>query len=407
MSANDFAARSPFVHQGIRQVVRDIVPSQIREVAHLGMGRENVVPLWFGEPDQPTPEFIRQAAINALAAGDTFYQPNAGIAPLRKALAGYMNRLYQTALVQENVIVTVSGLNAMMVTLQAVLGVGDHMVTTAPIWPNIVAIPRVLGADVSTVPLRAHGTGGHGHGGWQLDLEALFAACGAKTKVILLNTPNNPTGWMMPAKDQVRLVEFADKHGIWIIADEVYARLVYNGQDCAPSFVPFMTENRRIMVINSFSKAWAMTGWRLGWITAPAAITGELEKLMEFNVSCPAGFIQQAGIVALRDGEDFVVSARNRYARSRKVLVERLSNMPRIMLPEAEAAFYAFFKVDGVSDTLSFAKNLLRDEGIGLAPGEAFGPEGAGYIRACYAVSEDLIHRAMDGLATFLTRNAL
>ncbi|WP_417845082.1 pyridoxal phosphate-dependent aminotransferase [Thalassospira sp.] len=401
MSNANFATRNPFVHQGIRQVVRDITPSQIREVAHLGMGRENVVPLWFGEPDQPTPEFIRQAAMDALAAGDTFYQPNAGIAPLRDALAGYMNGLYQTMLGPDNVIVTVSGLNAIMVTLQAVLGAGDHLVTTAPIWPNIVAIPRVLGADVSTVPLRADGE----KGGWQLDLDALFAACGANTKVILLNTPNNPTGWMMPADDQARLVEFADKHGIWIIADEVYARLVYNGQNHAPSFVPFMTENSRIMVINSFSKAWAMTGWRLGWITAPAAITGELEKLMEFNVSCPAGFIQQAGIVALRDGEDFVVSSRNRYARSRDVLVERLSSMPRIILPEAEAAFYAFFKVDGVSDTLAFAKNLLLDEGIGLAPGEAFGPEGAGYIRACYAVSEERIHRAMDGLERFLVRS--
>ncbi|AUG53414.1 pyridoxal phosphate-dependent aminotransferase [Thalassospira marina] len=400
MSTADFAARSPFVHEGIRKVVRDITPSQIREVAHLGMGRDNVVPLWFGEPDQPTPEFIRKAAMDALAAGDTFYQPNAGIAPLREALAGYMNGLYGTGLAPDNVIVTVSGLNAIMVTLQSVLGAGDHLVTTSPIWPNIVAIPQVLGASVSTVPLQADTSGG-----WQLDVQSLFDACTPATKVILLNTPNNPTGWMMPAEDQAKLVEFAHARGIWIVADEVYARLVYNGQNFAPSFVPFMREDSRIMVINSFSKAWAMTGWRLGWITAPAAATGELEKLMEFNVSCPAGFVQQAGIVALRDGEEFVASSRDRYARSRKVLVERLSAMPRVMLPEAEAAFYAFFRIDGVSDTLGFAKQLLLSEGVGLAPGEAFGPEGAGFIRACYAVSEDRIHQAMDGLERFLAKN--
>ena len=397
MRETGFASSNSFVSEGIRSVVRDIAPSQIREVAHLGMGRDDVVPLWFGEPDQPTPEFICRAAMDALAAGDTFYQPNAGIAPLRAALSDYMNGLYGTALLPDNVIVTVSGLNAIMVALQAVLGAGDHLVTTAPIWPNLVAIPRVLGASVTTVPLQADAKAG-----WQLDLQALFDACRPSTKVILLNTPNNPTGWMMSEGDQAKLVAFAEERGIWIIADEVYARLVYNGQDYAPSFVPFLHEDRRIMVINSFSKAWAMTGWRLGWITASRAACIELEKLMEFNVSCPAGFIQQAGIVALREGEDFVATARARYARSRQVLVDRLSAMPRVMLPAADAAFYAFFHIDGVTDTLAFAKKLLGEQGIGLAPGEAFGPEGAGFIRACYAVSEDRIHQAMDGMERFL-----
>ncbi len=395
----DFTASSPFVLEGIRPVVRDIAPSQIREVAHLGMGRDDVVPLWFGEPDQPTPEFICRAAMAALSLGDTFYQPNAGIAPLRAALTDYMNGLYGTALAPDNVIVTVSGLNAIMVALQAVLGAGDHLVTTAPIWPNLVAIPRVLGATVTTVPLQADQ-----NTGWQLDLETLFAACTPATRVILINSPNNPTGWMMSAADQAKLVEFAHQRGIWIIADEVYARLVYDGQNAAPSFVPLMQEDRRIMVINSFSKAWAMTGWRLGWITAPKAACVELEKLMEFNVSCPAGFIQQAGIVALHDGEEFVASARARYARSRTVLVARLSAMPRVMLPAADAAFYGFFHIDGVTNTLGFAKQLLNEQGIGLAPGEAFGPEGAGFIRACYGVSEDNIHQAMDGLERFLVK---
>lgn len=398
MSVSDSLPVSPFAANGIRHDVRDIGASLIREVAHLGMGRENIVPLWFGEPDQPTPEFIRKAAIAALEAGDTFYQPNRGITPLRDALAVYGNRLYGTALDRENITVTVSGLNALMIAMQSILKSGDRMVTTAPIWPNIVAMPKVLGAQVTTLPLRS------GNDGWQLDIDEFIAACAPDTRAILINSPNNPTGWVMPAEDQKKLVEFATERGIWLIADEVYARLIYDGSDVAPSFVPYVSDDTRIMVINSFSKSWAMTGWRLGWITAPKGVGGELEKLMEFNVSCPAGFIQQAGIVALEQGEEFVAGSRARYSRARAAIIERLRDMNRIHLPEADGAFYAFFRVDGVEETLSFAKDLLLSEGIGLAPGEAFGPEGAGHIRACYAVSEDRIHKAMDGLARFLTR---
>ncbi|MFH1804715.1 MAG: pyridoxal phosphate-dependent aminotransferase [Pseudomonadota bacterium] len=397
MTSHDISENSGAL-QGIRPDVRAIGASLIREIAHLGMGRDGVVPLWFGEPDQPTPDFIRKAAMIALEAGDTFYQPNRGIGPLRNALAVYGNGLYGTALTGDNMTVTVSGLNAIMIALQAVLKAGDRMVTTAPIWPNIVAIPQVLGAQVTSVPLRA------GDQGWHLDIDEFKAACTPDTKAILINSPNNPTGWVMPPDDQKKLVDFAAERGIWLIADEVYARLIYNGQDAAPSFVPFIHEDARIMVINSFSKSWAMTGWRLGWITAPASIGGEIEKLMEFNVSCPAGFIQKAGVVALRDGESFVASSRQRYSRARVALIDRLRDMNRIHLPGGDGAFYAFFRVDGVDDTVSFAKNLLLSEGIGLAPGEAFGPDGAGYIRACYAVSEDRIHQAMDGLARFLKR---
>ena len=398
MSVSDDLSVSPFAANGIRNDVRDIGASLIREVAHLGMGRENIVPLWFGEPDQPTPEFIRRAAIAALEAGDTFYQPNRGIMPLRDALAVYGNRLYGTALDRENITVTVSGLNALMIAMQSILKAGDRMVTTAPIWPNIIAMPKVLGAQVTTVPLRA------GDDGWQLDIDEFIAACAPGTRAILINSPNNPTGWVMSAEDQKRLVDFATERGIWLIADEVYARLIYDGSDVAPSFVPYVNDDTRIMVINSFSKSWAMTGWRLGWITAPKGVGGELEKLMEFNVSCPAGFVQQAGIVALEQGEEFVASSRARYSRARAAIIERLRDMNRIHLPEADGAFYAFFRVDGVEDTLSFAKELLLSEGTGLAPGEAFGTEGGGHIRACYAVSEDRIHRAMDGLARFLKR---
>ncbi len=398
MSVSDAQSVSPFAANGIRHDVRVIGASLIRKVAHLGMGPENIVPLWFGEPDQPTPEFIRKASIAALEAGDTFYQPNRGITPLRDALAVYDNRLYGTSLDRANITVTVVGLNALMIAMQSILKAGDRMVTTAPIWPNIVAMPKVMGAQVTTVPLRA------GNDGWQLDIDEFIAACTPDTRAILINSPSNPIGWVMPAEDQKKLVEFATERGIWLIADEVYARLIYDGSEVAPSFVPYVSDDTRIMVINSFSKSWAMTGWRLGWITAPKGVGGELEKLMEFNVSCPVGFVQQAGIVALEQGEDFVASSRARYSRARAAIIERLRDMNRIHLPEADGAFYAFFRVDGVEDTLSFAKELLLSEGIGLAPGEAFGAEGAGHIRAYYALSEDRIHRAMDGLARFLMR---
>ncbi|MGH6944030.1 MAG: pyridoxal phosphate-dependent aminotransferase [Geminicoccaceae bacterium] len=381
---------------GLRVAVEALEASKIREVADAGIGRPDVIPLWFGEPDVPTPGFICDAAARALAAGDTFYQPNAGILPLREALASYMNRLYRTALVPDNVIVSASAMNALMLVMQALVDPGDVVVTTTPAWPNLPAVPKILSGAVRAVPLTP------GDAGWRLDLDRLIDACDGRTKVIFLNSPNNPTGWMMTSEEQRLVLAFARRRGIWIVSDEVYARIVYD-RPVAPSFLELAGPGDRVIVVNSFSKTWAMTGWRLGWITAPADLLSTFEKLTEFNIACPAGFIQRAGVVAVQDGEPFVAEIVERYRRARNLVTLRLASMPRVVLPQPEAAFYAFFRVDGTEDTVAFARRLVLETGVGLAPGAAFGEAGEGHLRLCFAASQPALERALDRLEAFMT----
>ena len=382
---------------GLRATIESLPSSKIREIAHAGMGRDDVIPLWFGEPDTPTPGFICDAAARALAAGDTFYQPNPGIHELRVTLADYMNGLYGTRLAANNVVVSASAMNALMLVMQALVDPGDEVVTTAPSWPNLTALPLILSGKVRSVPLRP------GNAGWRLDLDRLFDACDARTRVIFLNSPNNPTGWMMSSEQQREVLAFARRRGIWIVADEVYARIVYDRR-YAPSFLEHAEPEDRVIVVNSFSKTWSMTGWRLGWITAPAGLLATFEKLTEFNIAGPPGFVQRAGVVAVRDGEPFVEQTVARFGQARDLTVERLSATPRVLLPRPDAAFYAFFGVDGMSDTVGFAKRLVREAGVGVAPGEAFGPGGEGRLRLCFAASLPTLERAFDRLEAFMKK---
>jgi aspartate/methionine/tyrosine aminotransferase len=381
---------------GLRRRVAALPASKIREVADAGRGRADLIPLWFGEPDVPTPPFICRAASRALEAGDTFYQPNAGIPELRTTLAAYMNRLYGTRLGPDNVIVAASAMNALMLVMQALVDPEDVVVTTTPAWPNLPAVPQILSGRIRSVPLAP------GNAGWRLDLGRLFDACDERTRVIFLNSPNNPTGWTMAAEEQQAVLAFARERGLWIVSDEVYARIVYD-RPVAPSFLEQAEPDDRLIVVNSFSKSWAMTGWRLGWITAPAALAPTFEMLTEYNIAGPAGFIQQAGVVAVRDGEPFVKEIVQRYGAARDLVVARLGAIPRLSLAPPAAAFYAFFRVDGMSDSLGFAKALLGATGVGLAPGAAFGPGGEGHLRLCFAATLPTLERALDRLAGFLT----
>lgn len=384
----------------LRPSLESIPTSLIREVAHAGMGRKGVIPLWFGEPTVPTPSFICDAATRALTEGDTFYQANRGMPALQKTLSDYTNALYGTSIDDDHITVTASGMNAVMLAMQCLIDPGDQVVTTAPLWPNLTAVPEILNGTVRTVPLTA------GAQGWQLDLDRLIDSCGERTRVILINSPNNPTGWMMDHQQMQDLLVFARARGLWIISDEVYARIVFD-RPAAPSFLNVAEPDDPLIVVNSFSKTWAMTGWRLGWIVAPTKLGRPLEKLTEFNIAGPPGFVQRAGIEAVRHGEPFVTETVEHYRKARDLVTKRLHAMPRVHLSEPAAAFYTFFRVDDMNSSLGFASSLLEETGVGLAPGAGFGAAYDDYLRLCFASATPLLDKALDRLGDFMQRQRI
>lgn len=382
-----------------RATVHDLRASRIREVANAGIGLPDVLPFWFGESDQVTPAFIRDAASHALAGGATFYTHNLGIAPLRGALAEYVSALHgATAL--DNLVVTSAGVNALMLAAQLVAGPGDRAVAVTPLWPNLVEIPKILGAEVETVSLD------YGAHGWTLDLGKLLAALTPETRLLMINSPNNPTGWVMSRADQQAVLAHCRRHGIWIIADEVYERLYYGAGDSAvaPSFLDIASRDERVICVNSFSKAWLMTGWRLGWMVLPAALTDDLGKLVEYNTSCAPSFVQEAGIVAVREGEAFTRELVGRLRAARDHLVGALAAVPGVDVHAPEGAMYVFFRLAGAGDSLALCKQLVREARLGLAPGSAFGEEGEGFVRWCYACDPARLDEGVRRLRGFLGR---
>jgi len=379
-----------------RPAVRALVASQIREVANAAMDDPNVLAFWFGEPDEVTPAFIRDEAAAALARGETFYTHNFGIPELREAIAAYVSHWHRPTAVT-SIAATASGMSALMLAVQSLVAPGDRVVVVTPLWPNLVEIPKILSGDVAIVPL-AFGTRG-----WTLDVDRLLAALTPRTRVLMLNSPNNPTGWTISRAAQVAILAHCRRHGIWIVADDVYERLYYEGDAaCAPSFLAIAHPDERVVSTNSFSKSWCMTGWRLGWIVAPPALMPDLGKLIEYNTSCSPVFVQRAGVAAITQGEPAVGRTRSRFRAARDYLVDALAALPGIEIAPPPGAMYAFFRVDGLTDSLGFCKDLVRDAGLGLAPGSAFGPEGEGFVRWCFASDLGRLQDGVDRLARFL-----
>lgn len=381
-----------------REAVRSLRASKIREVANAGMGRDDVLAFWFGEPDEVTPAFIRQAGIDSLNAGETFYTQNLGIPELREGIAAYVSRLRQPTSA-DRIAVTNSGMSALMLTTQALVGAGDRVVAVTPLWPNLVEIPKILGADVDCVELA------FGRDGWTLDIDRLLAALTPGTRAVYINSPNNPTGWTLAANDQQTILDHCRRQGTWIIGDDAYERLYYaNGNGAAPSFLDLAEADDRVVSTNTFSKSWLMTGWRLGWIVAPEELIRELGKLVEYNTSCSPVFIQRAGVVAVTEGDGVIAHTQERYRKARDFLEARLHAIPEIDAGSAPGAMYAFFRVRNVTDSFEFCKRLVADAGLGLAPGIAFGPEGEGFVRWCFAASEERLADGIDRLQRFLGR---
>ncbi|MFM2059689.1 MAG: hypothetical protein RLY71_4074 [Pseudomonadota bacterium] len=387
----------------MRVAIAELSSSRIREVANAGIGRADVLAFWFGESDAPTPQPVKDAAIASIQSGETYYSHNLGMPELREAIAAYASSLHRPV-TAERVAVTSAGVSALMLAQQVLIDAGDEVVAVVPVWPNLTAQPVIMGATVRRVSLRPDA-----QGGWQLDLAELLAAITPATRMLVVNAPNNPTGWTLTRAEQQAILDHCRRTGTWILADEVYERMVFGGADgdvrqvlrdgrlSAPSFLDIAEPDDRLVVVHSFSKSFLMTGWRLGNLVAPADLVVQLGKLIEFNTSCAPVFVQRAGLAALAHAHTSVPALQAHLRLCRDTLIAGLRGLPAVQVATPPGAMYAFLRVEGQADTLEFAKHLVREHGLGLAPGVAFGDEAQGWLRWCFA-SED-VARLSDGVA--------
>jgi len=363
----------------MRSTIAQLPGSKIRDVANAGLGRPDVLAFWFGESDEVTPAEVRQAAAESLQRGETFYSHNLGMPELREALRTYTAGLHGDP-GPDRIAVTSSGVTALMTAMQLLVDAGDEVVVVVPVWPNLPAQPAILGANVVRVPLAPDAAGA-----WRLDLDRLLAAVTPATRVLLLNAPNNPTGWALTRAEQQALLAHCRRTGTWIVADEVYDRVWFGAGRAAPSFSDISTPDDRLIVVHSFSKSFLMTGWRLGWLLLPAGHLDAVGKLIEFNSSCAPVFVQRGGLQALAMADAFVPPMVARLRAGRDALCPALAALPGVQSATPDGGMYAWFRVPGADDSLAFAKHLVADHGLGLAPGAAFGPEGEGWLRWCFA----------------------
>lgn len=382
----------PVSPPSVRPTVASLPASLIRQIANGAMGRPGIDAFWFGESDIVTPAFIVEAGLAALREGRTVYTPNLGIPSLRAAIAAYLERLHGGSFSTARIAATSSGVSALMIVQQMLIEPGDRIVAVTPLWPNIPDIATALGGRVERVPLAVR------NDRWTLDLDRLLDAIDGRTRLVLINSPNNPTGWTMTAAERDAILAHCRRLGVWILSDDVYQRLFFGGGTHAPSFFDVSDPADRLFGVNSFSKAWCMTGWRLGWIVAPEGFSGELEKVIEFNTSCAPDFVQRAGIAALEQGEEHVSSLLRGLTRTGAILGEALRSIDGVEMPQADGAMYAFLRLAGNRDSVALSRDLLDRVGLGLAPGLAFGSEGEGWLRWCFAASPERIE---SGLARF------
>ncbi len=374
-----------------RRVVQSLSANTAADILRYGWGKEDVISLAQGEGCAPTPDFISDATYQALKEGKTHYGPVLGQPALRQEISDYYKRVFELDVPSNRVFMTSSGTTAMHLGLTSILDTDDEVVAITPIWKNLLGAVEVAEAHTVQVPL----TYDDANSAWNLDLEAVMSACTSKTKAILVVTPSNPTGWVMGTEQMKELLDFARERNIWIVSDEVYNRAVY-GEVRAPSFLDVAKEDDLLMVINSFSKAWAMTGWRLGWLVGPPCAEEVIRDIALYDNMGPPTFTQFGGIKALQDGEAFIQEQMDLWQSNIDLLMKRLGTNPRVKIANPKSTFYAFFKVDGEEDCLAFTKRLIDEGGISLTPGCAFGNDCKGWVRLCFAVSEEKLNKAID-----------
>ncbi len=366
------------------------------------MRMEGVLKLYFGESNQPTPDFIKRAAVQAMEGGYTFYTENAGLLSLREALAAYYKRVQGVTLDPlREIVVTASGVQALNVTIRCALDPGDEAIVLTPAWPNGGSVAAMANAKVVQIaqPLRGDR--------YEIDWETIESAITPRTRLLIYTSPSNPLGWVANEEDQNRLLDLSRQHGLWLLADEVYDRLWYDKDEpgaAVPSLLRKATRDDAVIVVQSFSKSYCMTGWRLGWLVAREDLAAKATQLNEFIVSHAPSFTQKAGETALRDGEPAIAAMLARLKANRDFCIEALSRMPGLTIPRPEGAFYLFPRVAGLSDSFGFCRRLLEETKVGIAPGVAFGAGGEGSVRICYAADRTVLEPAMERLGAFLSR---
>ena len=389
-------ATSDFI-SALRPTARTLPESGISKVFNYGRYKEGLIPLWAGEGDLPTPKFICDVAAKSMAAGETFYTAQRGIPELRNSLARYFTRLYGQAFEADEFFVTGGGMQAVQIAVQATCGPGDEVIVPSPAWPNFEGALSIQGAKVVALPMTLE------LDGWSLPMDKLFAAVNPKTRAIVINSPANPTGWTASRDELKAILEFARARGLWIIADEIYGRFYFKGP-LAPSFFEFRRPDDRIIFVNTFSKNWAMTGWRIGWMQAPPALGDTIESLIQYNTSGVATFMQRGAVAAIEDGEPFIVQQLASAARGRAIVSNALGAFNSVRSVPPAGAFYSFFAIDGMHDSMAAALQLIDETGVGLAPGIAFGPAAEGYFRVCFLRSAPALEEAMQRLTGWLQK---
>ena len=392
--------RSPVLTPSARTAVQSLGASQIREVANAGFGDTDLLPFWFGEPDEVTSAFIRDEAAASLARGETFYTHNFGIPELRQAIATYVTRLHRP-IDSERIAVTASGMSALMLTVEALVAPGDRVVVVTPLWPNLVEIPKILSAHVTCVPLTFSVRG------WTLDLDRLLAALTPDTRALMINSPNNPTGWTLTSGEQQTILAHCRKYGIWIVADDVYERLYYGNAPSAPSFLERTNAEDRLVSTNSFSKAWSMTGWRLGWIVAPKHHVRDLEKLAQNLYISPPTPSQRAALACFQPDTLAILEERRQAFRARRdLLVPALRELGFRIPVTPDGGFFVYADCSPFcDDSERFCRDVLEGAGVAITPGIDFGRHRANaHVRFAYTIGQAKIEEGIARLARFLGR---
>jgi aspartate/methionine/tyrosine aminotransferase len=388
----------------VARSVRNIPQSGIRQLAEIAMSMDGVLRLYFGESNLPTPDYIKQAAIRAMRDGYTFYTENAGLPSLRGAIAEHYRRLQTVELDPANeIVVTASGVQALNLGIRCALDPGDEALVLTPAWPNGSCSVLMANAAVRQIshPLRGDR--------YCVDFPALEAALTMRTRLLVYTSPSNPLGWVATGEEQRGLLDFARRHDLWLLADEVYDRLYYSGAslgDPVPSILRMATRADAIMVVQSFSKSYCMTGWRLGWLVARADLAAKATQLNEFVVSHAPSFAQKAGETALAEGEPELLRMLDRLKRNRDLCLEALKGIGGLTVPAPDGAFYLFPRIDGLRDSFEFCRRLLEETRVGLAPGSAFGEGGEGSVRICYAAERGILEPALERLIKFMGAGA-